>query len=568
MKDRINFAPCGYLLLTKQGIVKKVNQTLLNMLGYKYEDLIDKHIESMLSNANKFIFHTYFFPYLQLNGYVEEMYLTLKAKEGANLPVLFNGSYSVCDGVELIDCIIVKMTKRIDYEKELQQIKKELVEAFKLKDEALEQQSRQRELFETTLLSINEGIIVTDRVGKITLMNRRAETYTGWSTEEAYGKKIDEVFTYINFKTGEKGIDPIQCVLETGKTCDLIQNIKMVAKDRSERYISGIAAGILTEHGEITGVVVSFKDITKEYIQEREIEGFLNVNLDILCVADTNGNFHKVNKKFEDILGYGVEEMVNKSYLSLVHEEDIPETLNIVQDLINQKSIIGFTNRVRCKDGSYKYIEWHTEPNGKYTYSSARDVTEKRELEIKLSQANHELLQITEEMKIKNELLGVLAVTDELTGAFNRHFFDQKSSEEMKKSDRYDQPLSMIIMDLDHFKRVNDTWGHPIGDEVLRQIAKITHKNIRNSDILVRLGGEEFIVLMPKTSMSKAFAVAEKVREKIEQNQIPIVGKVTASFGVAQRMKYESFESWYKRMDQALYQAKEGGRNCVVAATE
>lgn len=126
----------------------------------------------------------------------------------------------------------------------------------------------------------------------------------------------------------------------------------------------------------------------------------------------------------------------------------------------------------------------------------------------------------------------------------------------------------MIIFDLDYFKRINDTWGHPIGDEVLKQTAEITSSLIRKTDIIFRVGGEEFVILLPKTNISGAQEVAEKLRDTLDRSKHPIVGKFTASFGVGERLGYESFESWYKNVDRALYNAKNEGRNRVVSYLE
>lgn len=279
-----------------------------------------------------------------------------------------------------------------------------------------------------------------------------------------------------------------------------------------------------------------------------ETEAFMEVNLDMLCVADTDGNFHKVNKKFEMVLGYKADELVGKNFMFFVHEEDITATLDAIKDITENKSLAGFTNRYHCKDGTYKYIEWYSQLGfGNYIYSSARDVTEKRIVE--------------------NELRKI-AVQDELTGLYNRHYFDMIIGEEMDRSDRYNEPLSMMLLDLDHFKKVNDTWGHPVGDELLKLTSRTMGKAKRNSDVLVRFGGEEFIVLMPQTTIEGAAAAAEKIRAEIERNSHPVTGVQTVSIGVVERMKSESFRHWYKRTDDALYCAKESGRNRVVTAEE
>ena len=173
-----------------------------------------------------------------------------------------------------------------------------------------------------------------------------------------------------------------------------------------------------------------------------------------------------------------------------------------------------------------------------------------------------------EQLQQKQWQLEQLSYHDQLTGVKNRHYLDEIIAGEMARADRYKQPLSMLIFDLDHFKKVNDTWGHPVGDLVLKHTAEIIGDRIRKADILVRIGGEEFVVLMPETRLAGAREAAESLRAALAANEHPIAGKVTASFGVAERMKIEPFSYWYRRADEALYRAKQGGRNCVVAADE
>ncbi|RID83687.1 sensor domain-containing diguanylate cyclase [Peribacillus asahii] len=308
-------------------------------------------------------------------------------------------------------------------------------------------------------------------------------------------------------------------------------------------------------HEHIFGCI--YIDVTKEYMLDKEIEGFLKVNLDMLCVATTDGQFLKINKQFEHVLGYKVEELLGESFVSLVHTDDVPSTLAVMKDLEDQKEILSFVNRVRCKDGSYKYIDWRSQPNGKYIYASARDITEKR-----IAEKN--LIQLNKTLEKKNKVLKNLAITDELTGLYNRHFIEQRIKEKLERADASHEPVSIIIFDLDHFKRVNDTWGHPVGDEVLKHTAEITRSIIRKSDIFARLGGEEFVILMRRSTIDDAVVVAEKLRKVIEDSGHSIAGKLTASFGVAERRGFESFYSLYRRADEALYRAKKGGRNRVV----
>jgi diguanylate cyclase (GGDEF)-like protein/hemerythrin-like metal-binding protein len=122
----------------------------------------------------------------------------------------------------------------------------------------------------------------------------------------------------------------------------------------------------------------------------------------------------------------------------------------------------------------------------------------------------------------------------------------------------------LIFLDIDHFKRVNDTYGHAIGDEVLRELVKVVSKNIRTSDMLFRWGGEEFVILAPSTHYRSAASLAEMLRAKIKQHKIKTTGNITISLGVAEHISGENENTWFRRADKALYAAKNSGRNRVV----
>jgi len=157
-----------------------------------------------------------------------------------------------------------------------------------------------------------------------------------------------------------------------------------------------------------------------------------------------------------------------------------------------------------------------------------------------------------------------VSLTDPLTGLKNRRYLDSVMEKAMSHSDRYLETLSLITIDIDFFKRVNDKYGHPVGDEVLVQTANVIGECIRKADVLVRLGGEEFEILLPKTDILGAAEAAEKIRKRIEEKEHPQAGRITASFGVAERAPGESFSAFYRRADHALYRAKQTGRNRVV----
>ncbi len=160
------------------------------------------------------------------------------------------------------------------------------------------------------------------------------------------------------------------------------------------------------------------------------------------------------------------------------------------------------------------------------------------------------------------------ATTDDLTGAYNRRQFGEVIKYEIHRAVRYADTLSLIMFDLDHFKRINDTYGHNAGDEVLKTVADIVKDNIRVTDTFARVGGEEFTVLAPATGLEGAKVVADKLRKSIESHAFETVGTVTASLGVAEFERDEAIDALIKRADNALYEAKKHGRNRVVIAED
>lgn len=164
--------------------------------------------------------------------------------------------------------------------------------------------------------------------------------------------------------------------------------------------------------------------------------------------------------------------------------------------------------------------------------------------------------------------LGMRAATDPLTGLHNRLNFDQALSVEIERSQRYGTPLSLILYDIDHFKRINDTYGHLAGDKVLVQLSQFVPELIRKTDLLARWGGEEFVILAPGAGGPMAFQAAEKLRDAVGQIVFEGVGTVTCSFGVAQWLSGESAAEFIARADEALYRAKANGRNQVAMAPQ
>ena len=197
-------------------------------------------------------------------------------------------------------------------------------------------------------------------------------------------------------------------------------------------------------------------------------------------------------------------------------------------------------------------------------YWQDRDLVRQNEA---LRRINAELEDIvaarTEELVEKNRLLEVLAVTDKLTGLYNRRKLDEALEEELARARRYEFDLSIIMLDIDHFKQVNDNYGHGAGDAVLVAMADLLREHTRHADALGRLGGEEFLVVCPHTGAEECLALATALREAIAAYHFRGIGSVTSSLGVASLRPDDTAATLLARADAGLYRAKHAGRNRV-----
>ena len=181
----------------------------------------------------------------------------------------------------------------------------------------------------------------------------------------------------------------------------------------------------------------------------------------------------------------------------------------------------------------------------------------------KLTKLNKKLHIANEELKNAQEILSKIAITDSLTGLYNRNKLNEELNNEYNRAIRFNQSFGIIIMDIDYFKDINDTFGHQAGDGVLIKIASLLQENTRKVDTVGRWGGEEFFIICPKSDLDGVINVAESLKSTISKHKFPIVGYKTASFGVTTYKAGDTIERIISRADAALYKAKKSGRDNV-----
>jgi len=271
-------------------------------------------------------------------------------------------------------------------------------------------------------------------------------------------------------------------------------------------------------------------------------------SVDIICRADLDLVMHYASPSTLQMLGWMPEEMVGRRPEDFVLPEDLP-ILSAAVDraFVPDAQTDSATVRMRKKDGSIAWMEM----NARVIRDD--DTGEPREFVAVMR-------NITERKLIEEKLLA-MAHRDGLTGLWNRRAFDEALGREWKRAMRDGSGISLLLLDIDHFKAFNDRYGHPVGDDCLRSVASAVNGVVRSCDVAARYGGEEIALILPGTSGEDAVEVAERIRYAIEKS-----GVVTASIGVATAAAQESPEDLLHAADAAMYKAKAAGRNRVATA--
>jgi len=303
---------------------------------------------------------------------------------------------------------------------------------------------------------------------------------------------------------------------------------------------------------DLTQRIYNRKDAKKLKENENKLKLFsqaVDQMNEMVHITDMDGNIIYVNPAAIKQSQYKKNELIgqsNKVFQSGVHSKEFYK--NLWETILSGKKYHDvFVNKK--KDGSLYYDEKTITPlkdeKGNITHfvSTGRDITERIELEKKLKK---------------------LATRDTLTGIYNRYKINKLIESEITRSNRYDEDFNLLMLDIDNFKKINDTYGHDVGDYILQELSRIILNIIRETDCFGRWGGEEFMLVAPHTTEDYAVKLAQKIRTSVMEHNFEYIQQLTVSIGVTQYSHNEDKTVFLKRADKALYEAKANGRNQVV----
>ena len=458
--------------------------------------------------------------------------------------------------------LVVEASERVRAERELGLYKSHLQELSQLRsselrklrdelhfdEEAPTSEIETRRMFDASPVPL--VVLEPDESGQIVYANRRAAALLDVEMERLLGSSA-----YDFFVNAEERLSVVQALQNRGR----VDNFAVRLRTRKNWPFWALVSAQRTPFGGRECAVIGLSDITAQKVAEAAVRRSERSVRALFAAAPvamvlTNQREAKVilaNQRAADLFGVPIEEVEGQR--SYDFYQDAADREEFVREVNARGRVDGYVLKLRTRAGkefwgllSASNIEFEGDPA---LMTGISDITEQKLLEAQLRE---------------------LATRDFLTGAFNRRHFLELSEHEVGRTRRSGKPLSVCIIDIDHFKQLNDTRGHAAGDEALRVLSATCRASLRTSDIFARFGGEEFVMLYPETALEGAWTVTERLRDAIAAQDIQLPGggttSITVSAGLAELGPGENVEGLLRRADDALYKAKSSGRNRAVTS--
>ena len=417
------------------------------------------------------------------------------------------------------------------------------------------------------LLAENSGevIVQLSPEGTIRWVSPSLTPTLGWQSQEWIGQQGSDFLVHRG--ETEQYKRNLECMLQ-GQSL-VIARDQVLARDGSVHWVETAASPFINAAGDADGTVARLRLVDDQVEAETKLRHseeryrLLAENArDVIWMIAADGEISYVSPSVQWLRGISPEEAMVQSLEQIHPAESRHQVENylrqVAQDCLQRRKPQPFRGELEylCADGGTIWCDVLALPvlnddgSLRYLLGTSRDITERK--------------RYAQALDLSNQQLNTLASTDSLTGVWNRHHLQRMLEQQISANSISGEPLAMILCDIDHFKQVNDRHGHSVGDQVLVEFCQRVQRCLRGSDQLGRWGGEEFLILVPQSTAGGAAVLAEKLRTALADQPIEPVGRVTASFGVAQRRPNEPFSAWFLRLDKLLYAAKAAGRDLVM----
>ncbi|MBK9779825.1 MAG: diguanylate cyclase [Anaerolineales bacterium] len=410
--------------------------------------------------------------------------------------------------------------------------------------------------------NLSDGMIALDLKNRIIDINRSAAEVLGNTEDALLGKKLEEVFPRFSSELSEAPEKEVNFELSIG----------------DNRYYDALISPLREEWPKgLVGRLIILRDVTERKQNELrllQLHKAVEQSPVSVVLTDINGNIEYVNPFFTKLTGYDLNEVLGKNPRMIQSGDTSPETYELMWQTIRSGKVWRGELLNKKKNGE---TYWEVEMISPVINSEGvivnyiaikEDVTAQKESDVKLREAYTKLEEQMQEIQGLQDELREQAIRDPLTKLHNRHYLKETLSRELSRAMRERYPISFLMLDIDHFKRVNDTYGHAAGDFVLRDLADQLAEFTRTGDIVCRYGGEEFLVAFPNTKEGDAFLIADRLRASIQESPIYVdhhAISITISAGISEFPTHGQYEALIlETADKALYHAKHTGRNQVI----
>ena len=387
----------------------------------------------------------------------------------------------------------------------------------------------------------------------------------------------------IDLKLGDmSGLDVLRGIKARAPDCECILLTGHASQASAIEAIQMGVFGYFQKPFEVEQVILSVRRAEDRYRStlalresEEKYRRLIELSPDLI-VIHSEGKINFANQSGLNLVGAEtMDQMLGRSILDFISPEMRAQIADQIQRAFQEGTILPAVDEKFVRlDGREVDVAvtavpttWQGKPA---TQIIARDITTRKQMENELLEMQASLEAANRELQIALAREQMLSHTDVLTGINNRRYLFELAERKFAVASRYQQPLAVMMFDIDHFKQVNDTFGHDVGDEMLKRVTQIASNELRNTDVFGRYGGEEFIILLPVTSAEQAALLAERIRAGVEALRVSTEkgeAFITLSIGIVEinhSLPNESLEDIFRRADQAMYISKQEGRNRVV----